>query len=86
MGSVRLAAIAPGDIVLISRGGRRFHAHVESISKGVVHVMPIGRGLSFRQATAHEVIDHWRRVRTRSEENAPAPGQLSLAGPLDRAL
>lgn len=73
--------------MLVSKGGRRFHAQVESISDGVVRFMPIGRGLSYRQAPAHEVIDHWRHVRTgrTSEENAPAPGQLSLAGPLDRA-
>jgi hypothetical protein len=84
---VRLAAIAVGDIVLIAKGGRQFHARVERISSGVVHFVPIGRGLSYRQATAHEVIDHWRHAGTRAaaSEDAPAPGQLSLAGPLDRS-
>ena len=88
---MRLESIRTGDIVLVSKGGRRFHGCVRTIRAGVVELEPIERGISYRQASAHEVLDAWHHRRSRragSDEDAPAEvatGQLSLAGRLDPA-
>lgn len=91
---MKLASIGPGDVVLVSKGGRRFYAKVLGVSKGVVRVEPIERGISYRHASARELVDHWRHARRRrgadepgAQEQAPpaAPKeQLSLAGQLNR--
>lgn len=80
---MRLERIRSGDIVLVSKGGRRFHATVRQISDGVVALEPIERGISYRHASARELLDVWRHQR----QDAPleiAKGQLSLAGRLDQ--
>jgi hypothetical protein len=79
---VRLERIRSGDIVLVSKGGRRFHAGVRQIRSGVVELEPIERGISYRHASASEVLDVWHHRR----DDAPleiAKNQLSLAGRLD---
>ena len=92
---MKLAAIGAGDVVLVSKGGRRFYAKVSEISDGVVCFEPLERGISYRHASAREVIDLWRHARRRrgpdeasvAEEGPPAlppSGQLSLAGRLER--
>ncbi len=92
---MKLASIGPGDVVLVSKGGRRFYAKVLGVSKGVVRVEPIERGISYRHASARELVDHWRHARRRRqpgepgtpEQAPPAPApkeQLSLAGQLNR--
>lgn len=70
-------------------------AKVSGISKGVVRFEPIERGVSYRQASAREIVDLWRHARRRqrpgeasvAEEVPPAHppvGQLSLAGRTQR--
>ena len=87
---MRLASVQPRDIVLVSKGGRRFHAHVRGIRDGVVEFMPIERGISYRHASAREVLEVWhgRRPRRDLDERDPRPAvskaQLSLAGRFDR--
>ena len=94
-GPVKLAAIGPDDLVLVSKGGRQFYAKVHGISSGVVRFEPIERGVSYRHASAREVVDLWRHARRRRsgegsgfDEEAPPSlppaGQLSLAGALER--
>ena len=81
-----------GDIVLVSKGGRKFHARVEEIRSGVLHLTPIERGISYRHAGAREVLEVWHRRRPRSagddEAEAQPPAvskaQLSLAGRFER--
>ena len=93
---MKLASIGRGDLVLVSKGGRRFHARVLEISRGTVRLEPIERGISYRHASARELVDHWRHARRRrrpgepsAEDEAPAPlppkEQLSLAGRLGEA-
>jgi len=93
---LKLAAIGPGDLVLVSKGGRHFYARVPEISGGVVRFVPIERGVSYRHASAREIVDLWRHARRRRlpdeasvvEEGPPAlapAGQLSLAGRLERS-
>lgn len=89
---MRLERIRSGDIVLVSKGGRRFHGTVGRIREGVVEVTPIERGVSYRHASAREVLDAWHRAGSRGggpDEEGPvevAKGQLSLAGRLDSAV
>jgi hypothetical protein len=88
---VRLASVQPRDIVLVSKGGRRFHAHVRGIRDGVVEFTPIERGISYRHASAREVLEVWHRRRARRDldEGDPQPSvskaQLSLAGRFGRS-
>ena len=90
---MKLAAIDKGDLVLISKGGRRFHARVLEVARGTVRFEPIERGISYRHASARELVDHWRHARRRRRPDEPEPEeappplapkeQLSLAGRLD---
>ena len=79
---MRLEQIRSGDIVLVSKGGRRFHGTVRQIRDGVVELEPIERGIRYRHASAPEVLDLWHRRR----QDGPLEidtNQLSLAGRLD---
>lgn len=80
---MRLERIRSGDIVLVSKGGRRFHATVRHIRDGVVELEPIERGISYRHASARELLDVWRQQRQDRPQEI-STGQLSLAGRLDR--
>ena len=60
--------IAPGDIVLVDKRGRRFHAEVVSLDQGdsgrfELEVSPLERGITWRTASVREVIAVWRKVR-----------------------
>jgi hypothetical protein len=60
--------IAPGDIVLIDKKGRRFHAQVtelEQLDSGRFElvVRPLDSRVSWRTASVREVVEVWRRVR-----------------------
>jgi hypothetical protein len=90
---VRLASAQPGDILLVSKGGRRFHAHLVEIRRGVVRFEPIERGISSRHGSAREVLKLWhsQRARRGSEPEEPdleplavSKAQLSTAGRLER--
>lgn len=71
--------------MLVSKGGRRFHATVRQVKDGVVAVEPIERGISYRHASAREVVDVWHRA-TQAGSREIAKGQLSLAGRLDQPV
>lgn len=79
---MRLERIRSGDIVLVSKGGRRFHASVRLIRESVVELEPLERGISYRHASAREVLDVWHHRRPEPAGRV-AKGQLSLAGRLD---
>ena len=59
--------IAAGDIVLVDKKGRRFHALVtelEQLESGRFElvVRPLDSRISWRTASVREVIDVWRRA------------------------
>ena len=61
-------AIAPGDIVLVDKRGRRFHAVVCGLSRQdsgrfELDLRPIERGISWRTATVREIADVWHKAR-----------------------
>jgi hypothetical protein len=60
--------IAPGDIVLVDKKGRRFHALVvelEQLESGrfELALRPLDSRISWRTASVREVLDVWRRAR-----------------------
>jgi hypothetical protein len=73
---MRTRAIAPGDLVLVNKRGRLFHARVLGTSAGGLSVEPLDRRISWRQATAREVIDHWTHAR---RDGAERPNSAQLA-------
>jgi hypothetical protein len=82
---VRIEAIAVGDIVKASIGGRVIYGEVLEIRDQQVHFHPLSRGAGCHHATARQVVGHWRKAgRRRSgggEEEAPVvrpPEQLAL--------
>jgi len=60
--------IAAGDIVLVDKKGRRFHALVtelEQLESGRFElvVRPLDSRISYRTASVREVLDVWRKRR-----------------------
>ena len=61
--------IGAGDIVLVDKRGRKFHALVtelEQLESGrfELAVRPLDSRISYRTATVREVLEVWRRART----------------------
>ncbi len=61
-------SIAPGDIVLLDKKGRRFHALVtelEQLESGRFElcIRPIDSRISYRSATVREVEQVWRKAK-----------------------
>ena len=61
---MRLGAVRTGDIVEVDVRGVRFLAHVEGTEVGALLIKPLCRGVSYRRATARQVLGHWRRSRS----------------------
>ena len=60
--------IGPGDIVLVDKRGRRFHALVtelEQLESGrfELNVRPLDSRISWRTASVREVVEVWRKAR-----------------------
>ena len=60
--------IGAGDIVLIDKKGRRFHAQVTELQqldsgRFELVVRPLDSRISWRTASVREVVEVWRRVR-----------------------
>jgi hypothetical protein len=60
--------IGPGDIVLLDKKGRRFHALVtelEQLETGPLElvVRPLDPRVTYRSATVREVVEVWRKTR-----------------------
>ena len=60
--------IGAGDIVLVDKKGRRFHALVtelEQLESGrfELNVRPLDSRISYRTATVREVLEVWRKRR-----------------------
>ena len=58
--------IGAGDIVLIDKKGRRFHALVTELEQSgsgrfELAVRPLDSRISYRTATVREVVDVWRK-------------------------
>lgn len=73
---VNLTSVREGDIVEVDIKGRRFFARVDDKDQTGVCIKPITAGITWRHATARQVIGHYRRSkqsqRPRAEEEATA--------------
>jgi len=67
---VKLAYMHPLDLIEVNKGGRRVYGKVVEIRDGVVRFEPLCRGISYRHATAREIVGHWRKTGRRG----PGPG------------
>jgi hypothetical protein len=75
---VRTRGIRSGDLVKVDKRGRVFYARVLGASRlGGLALEPLDRRISWRQATAREVVDHWTHARADHAER-PADDQLAL--------
>ncbi len=75
---MRTRAVQPGDIVLVTRRGRIFHATVRGVAAGGgFEVAPIERGISLRHVKAADITDHWIRSGARREGRPPS-GQMGF--------
>ena len=76
---MRTRGIDPGDLVLVNKRGRLFHARVRAVvPTGVFRLDPIERNISYREATAREIADHWRHAGRPRDEDRQPPEQLDL--------
>lgn len=58
---MELGSVREGDIVEISKRGRRFYAVVREKESSRLKVRPITSGITYFDASAREVIEHWKR-------------------------
>ncbi len=73
-------SIQPGDLVMVNKRGRLYYARVlGSGAMGGLSVKPLDRRVSWRQATARKVVDHWTHGQPDRAERTPN-GQLQLQG------
>ena len=76
---MRTRGIDPGDLVLVNKRGRLFHARVRVVeADGRLRVEPLERNISYRECTPREVTDHWRHAGRPRETDRPGPDQLDL--------
>ena len=75
---MRLRGISPGDLVLVNKRGRLFHARVRQVEAERIRVDPLERNVSYREATPHEIADHWRHAGRPQREDKQPPEQLDL--------
>lgn len=59
---MRLAGLSAGDLIEVDRGGRRFFALVTERGPAGVELEPLSAGVSYRNATAAQVIGVYRRA------------------------
>jgi hypothetical protein len=74
---VRLQHVQIGDLIQVSKKGRHMYGKVLEIRDGVVEFEPLCRGVSYRHATAREIIAHWRR----SGRHGPGPTDAADSAP-----
>jgi hypothetical protein len=75
---MRTRSIKPGDIVLVNKRGRIFHALIRGAAAGGgFDVAPLERGISHRHCKAAEITDHWSKTTIRRDDRPP-PGQISF--------
>jgi hypothetical protein len=48
------------DVVEVDIKGRRFRADVEDVDGSVLRIRPLSRNISYRHASARQIVRHWR--------------------------
>lgn len=70
---MKLAYIHPDDLIEVNKGGRRMYGRVVEIRDGVAQFEPLCRGVSYRHASAREIVRHWRKTGRRGPSPADEP-------------
>jgi len=70
---MKLAQIHPGDLIEVDKRGRRVFARVIEISDAVVQFEPLCPGISYRHASAREIVAHWRKAGRRAVRPSDEP-------------
>jgi hypothetical protein len=65
--TVKLTSMRPLDLIEVNKGGRRVYGKVVEIRDGVVQFEPLCRGISYRHASAREIVGHWRKTGRRGQ-------------------
>jgi hypothetical protein len=72
----------PLDLIEVNKGGRRVYGKVVEIRDGVVQFEPLCRGISYRHASAREIVGHWRKTGRRGQgPGEEADGSAASAVP-----
>lgn len=58
---MQLNRIRPDDIVNVDKRGHRFLAVVVGAGRGELAIKPVDRRVTYRTATAREVVGHWSK-------------------------
>ena len=68
------------DVVEVDIKGRRFRADVEAVDGSVLRIRPLSRNVSYRHASARQIVRHWRLAgRPRGSDS-----RNGSSGPTDR--
>lgn len=59
MSAVNPRSIREGDIVLVNKKGRRFHAAILGREGPEYKLLPITSGITWMRCIAREIEDHW---------------------------
>ena len=59
---MKLADMHTLDLIEVNKGGRHVYGKVVEIRDGVVQFEPLCSGISYRHATAREIVGHWRKT------------------------
>ena len=70
---MKLAYMHPLDLIEVNKGGRRVYGKVVEIRDGVVQFEPLCSGISYRHATAREIVGHWRKTGRRGPDPGDEP-------------
>ena len=70
---MKLAYVHPLDLIEVNKGGRRVYGKVVEICDGVVQFEPLCRGISYRHATAREIVGHWLKTGRRGLNSGDGP-------------
>ena len=63
---MRTGSIKAGDIVEVDVRGHRCLARVRGRERSRLRIAPLCRGVSYQEATARQVVGHWRRSKAGS--------------------
>jgi hypothetical protein len=75
---MRTRSIKPGDMVLVNKRGRIFHAKIRGLpAGGGFEIAPVERGITYRTCKAAEIAEHWSQTQI-PREDRPPPGQLGF--------
>ncbi len=68
----QLGLIHPGDIVEVDKKGRIFYAKVQqAATDGVLPILPLDSRITYRMATAKEIVAQYRRTKNVRQVRVP---------------